>query len=161
MRRRITAAATAVVLLVSGLSLAACQPVQEDKHRAPKHSAPKSTKKVEPAPNPDPAKPNPSFPGNVEIVFTVSHSEQKVVYVYNIGAGPQRGSSEHKHGGETSFSRIVKPEQVILFAAAHSSAPQGWLSIQVYQRNNGRIVCKDNNDEDPVGNVACSGIVKI
>lgn len=140
-----------IAVLASGYAGSACE--------AKPH--PTSTRRVEPLPNPDPAKTNKSFPGNIEIVFTISHSEDKVVYTYNIGGGNQRGSSEHRRGGETSFRRTVKPEQVIVFAAAHSSAPHGWISIQVHQANNGRLVCKDNNDEDPVASVACTGIVTV
>lgn len=152
-RFRAIASIALLAVLSSGYADSKCQ----------QQPTPHSTKKVEPAPNPDPAKPpkDKPFPGNVEIVFVISHQENRVVYTYNIGGGNQRGVSEHKHGGETSFSEIVKPEQVIVFAATHSSAPHGWIDIKVYQANNGRVVCKDNNDEEPTASVACTGIVKI
>ena len=152
--RRVASLAVSVVLAIAlpvGLGAAKCGTLP-----APKHAAPK---KVKPAPNPDPA-PSRRGIGNVELVFTVGTNSSRVVTSWNVGRGWQHGATKHK--GETSWTETAKPGQHVTFIAAHSKpGDKAWIDIEVYQRNNGRILCRDNNNDDPSGGAQCSGVVVV
>jgi hypothetical protein len=122
---------------------------------------PKRTHRVQPAPNPDPARPQPgrSFPGNVSITFWLEQDAHRTVTSFNVGGGPQT----HYCNDSCHWSATAKPTQVVTSTTDYYAVGQkGWLHMQVVQNNNGRILCDDDNsDTGRSGGVTCTGTVTI
>ena len=147
---------TALVLAALGVSLATGADGSGCKFSSP----PPPPKKVEPAPNPDPAKPQPgrSFPGNVSITFWVT-SSGPIVAGYNIGHGFQ----SHHCDRSCHWDATTKPGQTVYVVVSHKDHRfEALLEVEVVQNNNGRSLCKDSNaDRDPIDGVQCTGTVVI
>lgn len=121
---------------------------------------PHGPKKVQPAPNPDPAPRRSGFPGNVSLTFWLDQDAgKKTVTSWNVGAGRQT----HYCTRSCHWLAVAKPGQLVTATTDYYAlGERGWLKIQVVQNNNGRILCQDDNsDSGRSGGLNCSGTVVI
>lgn len=139
--------AVAVTFLTLTLATGVADPsCKEGQHR-----------KVNPAPNPDPA-PSRKGIGNVSITFWLDQDPHRTVTAYNYGTGYKSKRCDN----DCHWTVTTKPGQVVTVSTDYYHIGQkGWLKITVIQNNNGRILCHDNNDKDRGAGVSCTGTVVI
>lgn len=154
MRR--TVVALVAVLALLGLGAAKCDtsaPVGGPQHAAGKH-------RQQPAPIPDtPPAAHRSFPVSIEIVLAWTQTGGKTVVLFDYGQGKLHRTGAHSD----IWTARVQPGQYIygLVTPAYPGEYQH-LTLKIYQRSSGTIICHDDNAEaGNKGSVDCGGYTQL
>lgn len=141
----------ALVVLATG---AACKP--EGRHAAPPPAP--GRHRQQPAPNPDPA-PSRSGIGSVLITFVVETSNNRATVTYNAGSGYKNVIARRP---ASHWDERVQPGQRVAIVATHFNLGEsGRIFVQIYQHNNGRVVCQDSNSGHESSGASCDGVIVI
>lgn len=146
------------VTLATGASGSGCSSSQGGAHRAPKAA---STHKQQPAPIPDtPPAARKSFPAKIEIVMVWTQTISRTVALFDYGQGKLHQTGKSPGG---SWTARVEPGQYVygLITPAYPGE-RGHLTLKIYQRSSGTIICHDDNAEaGNMGSVDCGGTAQI